>query len=470
MAGPERIARHHPARFNEANPPTGNFGWNAIARVRPGISPDRAATDLAPLVERAMREYIQSPNYRAFLTDGRYRPIVHAMKEDVVGSVREPLWILLGTVAMVLLVACGNVANLCLVRAEARQREIAVRIALGGNRRALVRTLAAEALVLSAIGSVVGVLVSAASLPGLLRLAPDTVPRLDQVRIDGWVLLVATAAAVVSALLFGLGPAIRTRPDVLACLRHGGRSATDHPGRHRGRNLLVVAQTAMALILLVGSGLLLAQLRAPDVGRAGVRGPRRADVPGCASADHLSEVAGVVRFTQQLVDRLAALPAVEAAGATTELPLAQGPAPRSRSRDIRSRRNGCHRSFSIGPSPRYFKALQIALLRGIGFDSGDLRDGVTTIVVNKTAAAQFWPGQDAIGKDFSVGSAARPASLVHGQGRRGGCPAGGLGSGRRPWSISDQSGRRSRAARVDLCGQGSACARTGRRGATGVWD
>ena len=192
---------------------------------------------------------------------------------------------------------------------------------------------------LSAIGSVVGVLVSAVSLPALLRLAPETVPRL--VRIDGWVLLVATAAAVVSALIFGLGPAIRyTRPDVLACLRHGGRSATDHPGRHRrGRNLLVVAQTAMALILLVGSGLLarsFARLMSAE--------------PGFVARDALTfrvalppttypKSPEVVRFTQQLVDRLAALPAVEAAGATTDLPVAQGPSgPRSRSRDIRSSR------------------------------------------------------------------------------------------------------------------------------------
>jgi putative ABC transport system permease protein len=390
-----------PARFNEANPPTGNFGWNAIARLRPGISPDRAATDLAPLVERAMREYIQSPNYRAFLTDGRYRPIVHVMKEDVVGSVREPLWILLGTVGMVLLVACGNVANLCLARAEARQREIAVRIALGGNRRALVRTLVGEALVLSAIGSVVGVVVSAASLPVLLRLAPDTVPRLDQVRIDGWVLLVATAAAVVSALLFGLGPAIRyTRPDVLACLRHGGRSATDHPGRQRGRNLLVVAQTAMALILLVGSGLLarsFARLMSAE--------------PGFVARDALTfrvalppttypKSPEVVRFTQQLVDRLAALPAVEAAGATTDLPIAQGPSGTAfeiEGHPVQAGRLPPLIQYST-VTPGYFKALQIALLGGMDFDSGDLREGVTTIVVNKTAAAQFWPGQDAIGK------------------------------------------------------------------------
>ena len=138
-----------PARFNHATPPTGNFGWNAIGRLRPGVSPEQAGRHLEPLVQRAMRDYIQSANYRAFLTDGRYRPLVHAMRDDIIGGVREPLWILLGTVGMVLLIACGNVANLSLVRAEARQREIAVRIALGSSRAALMRKLLAEAAVVS---------------------------------------------------------------------------------------------------------------------------------------------------------------------------------------------------------------------------------------------------------------------------------------------------------------------------------
>ena len=185
-----------PARFNAANPPIGNFGWNAIGRLKPGVRPEQAATHLEPLVKRAMSEYIQSDNYRAFLTDGRYRPIVHDMKEDIIGGVREPLWILLGTVAMVLLVACGNVANLCLVRAESRQREIAVRVALGGSRAGLIRKLLAEAL--RAVGDrhVLGVAVAAAALPMLLRLAPQTIPRLELVRVDGTVLLFAAAAAV----------------------------------------------------------------------------------------------------------------------------------------------------------------------------------------------------------------------------------------------------------------------------------
>jgi predicted permease len=256
------------------------------------------------------------------------------------------------------------------------------------------------------------VLVSAATLPALLRLAPETVPRLDQVRIDGWVLLVATGAAAVSALIFGLGPAIRyTRPDVLACLRHGGRSATDHPGRHRGRNLLVVAQTAMALILLVGSGLLarsFARLMSAE--------------PGFVARDTLTfrvalppttypKSPEVVRFTQQLVDRLAALPAVEAAGATTELPVAQGPSGTAfeiEGHPVQAGKLPPLIQYST-VTQGYFKALQISLLRGSDFDSGDLRDGVTTIVVNKTAAAQFWPGQEALGKRLrSVGSGPDP--------------------------------------------------------------
>ena len=401
-----------PTRFNAANPPTGNFGWLAIARLKPGVQTEQAARDLAPLVTRAMSEYIQSANYKAFLTDGKYRPLVHAMKEDVIGSVREPLWILLGTVGMVLLVACGNVANLCLVRAESRQREIAVRVALGGSRAGLIRKLLAEAGVLSAIGTVAGVLMSAAALPVLLRLAPETIPRLDQVRVDGWVLLFAAAAAALSALLFGLVPAIRyTRPDVLACLRQGGRSATDHPGRHRGRNLLVVAQTAMALILLVGSGLLarsFARLMDADQGFV----PRnvltfRVALPPTT----YPKSPEVVRFTQQLVDRLGELPSVEAAGATTELPVAQGPSGTAfefEGHPVAAGRLPPLVEYST-VTPGYFKTLRIALTGGADFDSGDLRDGANTLIVNKAAAAQFWPGEDAVGKRLrGVGDSTEP--------------------------------------------------------------
>lgn len=410
-----------PAKFNPDNPPTGSFGWNAVGRLRPGISPEQASTHLEPLVQRAMREFIQSQNYRAFLTDGRYRPLVHDMKEDIIGSVREPLWILLATVGIVLLVACGNVANLCLVRAESRQREIAIRVALGGSRAGMVRKFLTEAFLLSAIGTTLGVAVSAAALPILLQLAPETIPRLGQVRIDPVVLLFAAGTAVVSALLFGLFPAIRyTRPDVLASLRHGGRGATDHPSRQRGRHLLVVGQTAMAMVLLVGSGLLARSFTR-------LMGSDQAFV-----AEHVltfrvalpessyPKSPEVVRFTQQLVDRLAELPGIEAAGATTELPVSastSGTAFEFDGRPVEAGRLPPIVHYST-VTPGYFRTMRIPLLGGADFDSADQRDGVRTVIVNHAAADQYWPGQDALGRRFrAAGSSAaeeRPWFVVKG--------------------------------------------------------
>src|SRR6185503_8572067 len=151
-------------------------------------------------------EQVQTEQYRAFLRDGGYRPLVHPILEDLVGSLREPLWSLLGTVVVVLLVACGNVANLCLVRADGRQREMAVRVALGASRGGLARKLLAEALVISAIGSLIGVTLAAAALPALVSVAPPFIPRLEQIRLDVLVVAFALAASVLSALLFGVAP------------------------------------------------------------------------------------------------------------------------------------------------------------------------------------------------------------------------------------------------------------------------
>ena len=391
-----------PARFNPASPPTGNFGWSGIGRVKPSVTPERAVSDLAPLVARAMQEYIKSDNYRAFLKEGNYRPVVRSMKEDITGNVREPLWILLGTVGIVLLVACGNVANLCLIRAEARQRELAVRLALGGSRSGLIRKLLVEALVLSAIGGAIGVGLAAVTMPLLLSLAPSSIPRLDQVQLDPIVLAVAIGAAAVSAIIFGLVPAIRyTRSGVLGALRHGGRSATDHPGRHRGRNSLVVAQTAMALMLLVGSGLLarsFARLMGTELGftpqnvltfRVGLPVPT------------YPKPADLARFGERLVDRLRQIPTVEAAGATTELPMTSpsGTAFEFRGRPTEPGRLPPMVQYQT-VTPGYFNAMRTPLLRGRDFNSSDLREGVRTAIINQVVADQYWPGQDPIGKEL----------------------------------------------------------------------
>jgi putative ABC transport system permease protein len=395
-----------PARFNPSNPPTGNFSWNGVARLKPGVLPEQAVANLETLVGRALEEYIKSDDYRAFLKKGAYRPRVLPLKEDIVGDVRQPLWILLGTVGMVLLVACGNVANLCLIRAEGRQREIAVRLALGGTRGSVVRKLLVEAIVLSFAGSALGVAVAAFALPLLLRLAPATLPRLDQVRIEPIVLGFAAATAVISGLIFGLVPAIRyTRARVLSNLRHGGRGSTDHPDRHRGRNILVVAQTAVALILLVGSGLLarsFARLMNNELGfdtanvltfRVGVPESKYPKPPD------------VLRFHQQLAERLSHIPTVESAGGVTELPM--------------SNPSGTAFNFNGKPTPPgelppmvqyqtvtpgYFRTMRIAVTRGRDFDTSDLRDGTRTVIINQATADQYWPGEDPIGKQLRSSS------------------------------------------------------------------
>ena len=395
-----------PARFNEASPPVGNFGWNAIARVKSHVTPEQAATQLAPLVQRAMKDMIQSETYRAFLRDGRYRPLVRPLLQDLIGNVREPLWILLGTVVAVLLVACANVANLCLIRADARQREMAVRVALGASRGRLVRKLLAEALVIAAIGCVVGVSLSAVALPALLHLAPPSIPRLEQVRLDAVVILFAVGAALVSSLFFGVTPAFRyTRASALGSLRQGGRAGTDGPSRHRGRYLLVVGQTAAALVLLVGACLLVrsfSRLMGAELGFV----PRDVLTFRVALPPTIyPKPADLSRFGHELVDRLSQLPMVTAAGAASEVPIAQFPS--GTTFEIRGHAVDPGRLPPIlwyqTVTPGFFKTMGVALRRGRDFDSTERRDGVRSVIVNQALVDQFWPHEDPIGKQLRPG-------------------------------------------------------------------
>jgi predicted permease len=389
-----------PSRLNRESPPQGTFGWNAIARLKPGVRADDTVPHLMALLATHM-EGLQSPLYRAFVTDGGYQPRVNLMHEDLIGALERPLWILLGTVGMLLIIACANVANLFLVRAEGRQREMAVRAALGAGRSRLVRQVMAEALVLAMAGSALGLAASALGVPALLRLAPPAIPRLDQVGLDPIVVLFAIGAAVVSSLLFGLWPALRySRGQALSALRHGGRGGTDEPARRRARNALVVAQTAMALVLLVGSGLLIrsfGRLASTDLGFE----PRdvmtfRVSLP---PADY-QDSAAVASFTDRLVTRLTEVAGVTSAGAVSELPVATA-AP------------GMAHTFEGQPlAPNqlppmvhfktvhadYFGAMQMPLRSGRTFHSGDLAPGRLVAIVNDALAEKYWPGADPVGK------------------------------------------------------------------------
>jgi len=389
-----------PARMDPDRPPTGNFGWPATARLKSGVTTAAADTELAGLITRLL-EAVQGSDYRAFITQGRYRITVRSVREDVIGDVRQPLWILLGTVGFILLIACGNVANLFLVRAEARQREVSVRSALGAPRGALVRAQLIEAGVLALIGGGLGVLAAALAVPALLRLAPSTIPRLSAIHVNGRVLLVAVAATAVAALLFGMVPAIRhTRRAALGALRQGGRGSTADKTRHAGRRLLVVLQTALTLVLLVGSGLLIrsfSRILNTDLGftPANVLTLRVA-LPVSSYPD----LPRVLDFNRRLIERLAALPGVESASAASVLPMAGSARGTAFAIDGRPTPAGelpplLHYKFV---APGYVETMGLRLIQGRTFDERDLAEGSRDILVSQTVADAFWPGVSPIGK------------------------------------------------------------------------
>jgi predicted permease len=390
-----------PARLDAANPPTGSFSWPARARLAPGVTAAAAEASLAPLVRRVLENTQTTADYRAFLETGRYRTMVQPVRQDVVGAVERPLWLLLGTVGFVLLIACANVANLCLVRADGRRREVAVRSALGAPRGALLRQQLVDATVLAAIGGIAGVLIAAAAVPALIRLAPSTIPRLDRVSLDPAVLLVAAGATLISALVFGLAPALRlTRRGSLAALRDSSRGATSDRARHRGRQLLVVVQTAMTLVLLVGSGLMARSFSRMLSTDLGVRPDNvltfRVTLPQTAYGD----AAAITSFDERLRERLAAIPDVEAVGATSALPVASsapGTAFLIDGQPVQPNELPPMLHFSF-ITPGYSETMGMTLLRGRWLDRRDDADGARSIVVNRVVADRFWPDDDPIGR------------------------------------------------------------------------
>jgi predicted permease len=354
-------------------------------------------------VKRFLDERVTTPDYRAFITTGHYRVMVHPMKEDLIGDVERPLWILLGTVLCVLLIACANVANLMLIRADGRRREIAVRSALGAPRSWLVRTQLVEAGVLAVIGGILGVVLAAVAVPALIRLAPSTIPRLNEVAIDPLVLAVAAAATTLSALVFGLAPAFRyTRAASVAATRQGARGSTADRSHHRARKLLVVLQTALTLVLLVGSGLLarsFSRMLSTDLGfhAEGVT-TFRLTLPESSYKDG----AAMAAFDRQLVERLSRIPGVESVGSTSHLPITASASGTAFVIDGQPVQPGqlppmIHYVFV---KPGYFETMKTPLIEGRYFDRRDEEPGRRDVIVNKVVADRFWPKESAIGKRF----------------------------------------------------------------------
>ncbi|MCG6988889.1 MAG: ABC transporter permease [Gemmatimonadetes bacterium] len=401
---PRHIDLWLPLGLDAKNPPTGSFSFPAIARLAPGVTAADAQAQLVPLVKRLRDGLGEAEQYKAFLDNGHYAPLVHSMKEDLVGNLERPLWVLLGTVAFVLLIACANVANLVLIRAEVRRRESAVRTALGATRGVLIRQNAAESALLAVMGGAVGLLVAWLGVPLLLSHAPPQLPRLDGVGMNGTVVLFTLGVTALSALLFGVAPVLRYSPAaLLGALKQGGRGAATGSGRRqRARNLLVAVQTALALVLLVGSGLMVRSFwsaRNTDLGFD----PAdlltfRLSLP---QAKYATPTA-VEAFHEDLLARLRALPGVESAALTSAMPLEQGAPGTTFEVEGHSTEPG-----QLPPmlhyrrvSPGFVKTMGIHLLAGRTLVPSDLSDGAGHVLVDRTIAERFWPGQDAVGKQL----------------------------------------------------------------------
>jgi putative ABC transport system permease protein len=364
-----------------------------IGRLAPGASQPQASAEMRTLYSQMQKLY---PG------DQQVNPgVVEPFHQQMIGDYRQRLLVLLGAVVLVLLIACGNVANLLLARGGVRAREMALRAAIGAGRGRIVRQLLTETLVLTALGGSLGVALAWLAVPLLVAYSPEGVPRLEQSRVDGLVLAFAIGAALFSALAAGFVPAIRAAStDLRGTLNEGGRTGTG--GRDRVRGLLVAAEVALAIVLLVGAGLLVRSalhLQRVDPG-FDPRGllTARLTLP----AARYAEPERVARTFEDVVSALAETQGVELAGAATGVPLTPGGngnglLPEGKAVDENNFVNARLAIVTLD----YFRTLRMPLARGRLFEPDDRRGAPRVTVVNEAAARALFPGEDPLGRRFS---------------------------------------------------------------------
>jgi predicted permease len=397
-----------PLPLNEtARSNRGGEDFNVFAKLKPGVTVERAQADMNVLAARMKRDYPQN-----YPPNGGLTVSVVPLINQVVGDARLALYVLLGAVALVLLIACGNVANLLLSRAAVRQKEMAIRAAVGASRERIVRQLLTEALLLAGVGGLLGLGLAWATVKVLGQLGPAAIPRLDEIGIDGRVLTFTFAISLLTGIVFGLVPALRvSRLDLNDVLREGGRGAVGTSafglGHHKLRKLLIAGEIALSLVLLIGAGLLVRSYQRIADANPGFDARNvltlRLSLPGFK----YKTPDAVIAFYRDLEGRIKALPGVQHVGTNYLLPLSsvalgwepitiEGYVPKAAGEDLIIASSGY-------VSPDYFKAMGIPLLEGRYFDARDVRGAPDVAIVDDKLAARFWPNQDPIGKHMRRG-------------------------------------------------------------------
>jgi predicted permease len=398
-----------PFQFDRANAKLGNFSYSGVARLKQGVTLASANADLARLVPIWLASWPAPPGFSAALfADAKVAPALHPFMQDVVGDIGKVLWVVMSTIGVVLLIACANVANLLLVRAEGRQHELAIRAALGAGWKRLASDLLGESLWLGIVGGILGLGLAYACLQILIAIGPSELPRLDEIRIDPWALLFTFAISLFSGLLFGLIPVFKyafVRPTM--GLRDSNRNASAGQDRLRARNLLAISQVALALVLLVGSGLMIRTFFA-----------LRQIQPGFTEPEHLQTLqlfvpetqikdgVATIRAYQEILNRIKAIPGVQSAGLVNAMTMSG-----SNSNDVLQVEDHPVAAGKLPPirrfkfvAPGFFGTVGRPLLAGRDITWSDLYDFHHVVLVSEHLARQTWGSPAAaIGKRVREG-------------------------------------------------------------------
>ena len=384
----------------------GSHFLNVAGRLKRGVTLEQAQAEM----EAVGREIgsLHTGDYQ-----NGYGVQLVPLHDETVGESREALLILLATVGFVLLIACANVANLLLVRATARQKEIAIRLALGARRSRVISQLLSESLLLAFVGGVAGLLLALWGVDLLVALGPVDLPRLKEVAVDGRALGFTFALSVLTGVICGVAPALQaSKPDLTESLKEGGKGAGADPRHRRLRSLLVVSEVTLALVLLVGAGLMIKSFIVLQRVDPGFTAENLLSLRVMLPPEKYAEPQQKRSFFTELAQRVGGLPGVEAVGAVTYLPLSGSRNDRSFSiegREGMSGRPGESQPGAdyVGVSENYFEVMQTPIVRGRRFTEADSREPAAAII-NETMARRFWPNQDATGQRIRLGNLESP--------------------------------------------------------------
>src|SRR5215471_5980398 len=394
-----------PAAFDRNRTILAGFGFQGIGRIKPGVTIAEANEDISRMLPIWMDSWHNQPGVSGRLYERwKIAPAIRPLQEDVVGDVREILWVVMGTIGLVMLIACANVTNLMLVRAEARHQELGLRSALGANRARIVGSLMVESAILGFTGGALGVVLAYGALRLLVVIGPVNLPRLAEISIDPRTLIFTLVLSILSALVFGLIPALKyAGSSISAVLGSTGRTASASRDRHRVRNLLVVAQVTIALVLLVSAGLMIRTFQALRSVDPGFTHPEYLQTMRIAIPPSLvAEPQRVLRIQNDIIEKLVAIPGVTSAGFATEAPMemlgSNWDSIRAEDKPAREGELPPLRFYKY-VSPDFFRASGTGIVAGRELTWNEVYADRPVVMVSENLARELWGSPSAaIGK------------------------------------------------------------------------